>query len=513
MKPLTVALGTDHAGRSLRAVVADAITDCGHEVALVGPQSGDAVDYPVVARAVADALRTGCAQLGILICGSGAGVTVAANKIPSIRAALAHEPYTARQMVEHDHVNVLAMGARVLGPELAADVTRAFLRARFSGVERHARRLSQVLAIERQDLMNAPKELHDTGQSLWLDNITRKLVTSGTLAHYINDFFVSGVTSNPTILEKAISSSADYDSAIARAVDTGTRAPEELVFSLALDDLVAAADLLRPIHDASGGTDGFVSIEVSPDLADDAAGTVVAGKELFVRADRPNMLIKVPGTPAGLVAIEELIAAGVPVNVTLLFSSEHYTAAADAYLRGIERRREAGQDLAVASVASVFVSRWDAAADPHLPGDLVGKTALAVMQQTFACYTELLASERWRMLAASGAVPQKVLWASTGTKNPELPDTYYLGRLAAAGTVDTIPEPTLLAFADHGVVCELLTPDLEEALAVLAAVAEAGVDLSELAETLQRDGAKAFQESWAALLACVDHKIDELDAA
>jgi transaldolase len=354
--------------------------------------------------------------------------------------------------------------------------------------------------------MNATTQLHGTGQRLWLDNITKALISSGTLAHYINDLSITAVTSNPTILEKAISGSGDYDEAFASALVAGGDSAEALVFAVALEDLVAAADLLRPIFDASASRDGYVSVEVSPDLVDDTDGTVSAGRNLFAQADRPNVMIKVPGTPAGLVAVEELIAAGIPVNVTLLFSDTHYLGAADAYLRGVERRLDGNQQLPVGSVSSVFVSRWDAAADPHLPEGLHGKTALAVMQRIFTSYQDLLSSERWKTLASAGALPQKVLWASTGTKNPALPDTYYLDRLAAPGTVDTIPEATLLAFADHGVVCDLLEPDTAGADAVLSAVKAAGVDVESLAATLQADGAGAFRASWADLLGCVARK-------
>ncbi len=358
--------------------------------------------------------------------------------------------------------------------------------------------------------MNAPRILHETGQRLWLDNITKALIDSGTLAQYINELSITGVTSNPTILEKAISGGSDYDEAIASALTSGQMRIEEIVFTVALHDLVAAADLLRATFDASGGTDGYVSVEVSPDLVDDAPGTIEAGRALFAQADRPNVLIKVPGTSAGLVAIEELIADGIPVNVTLLFSPSHYENAAKAYLRGIERRRVAGLPLAVGSVASVFVSRWDAAADPHLPTDLQGRTALAVMAQTLARYEEILSGAHWRTLAELGALPQKLLWASTGTKNPSLPDTYYLERLAARGTINTIPEPTLLAFADHGVVGDLLAPDVNAALALLEQVNAAGVNIEALGTRLQTDAASAFQASWADLLACLERKVDQL---
>lgn len=359
--------------------------------------------------------------------------------------------------------------------------------------------------------MNALQQLHDAGQSIWLDNIRKDLLVTGTLARYIDEYAVTGVTSNPTILEKAISASADYDDALRARLDRGVRRPEDLVFALALEDLVAAADLLRPIHDASGGTDGYVSIEVSPDIADDAAGTVAAGRALFAQADRPNVLIKVPGTPAGLVAIEELVTAGIPVNITLLFSAAQYLEAAGAYLRGIERRLAAGLPLAVASVASVFVSRWDVAADPRLAADQHAKLGIAAVQHTFAAYRRLLGSDRWRRLAAAGALPQKVLWASTGTKDAALPDTYYLGRLAAPATVNTVPEPTLLAFAEHGVVCDLLEPDEGAAAEVFAAVMKAGIDVDGLATDLQTRGANTFATSWAALLACIAAKVTALE--
>jgi transaldolase len=361
--------------------------------------------------------------------------------------------------------------------------------------------------------MNALQQLHHAGQSVWLDNLRRDLLTTGTLSRYIGEYAVSGVTSNPTILEKAISGSADYDDTLRAHLAAGREDAEDLVFALALEDLVAAADLLRPTFEATRGADGYVSVEVSPDLAHDTDGTVSAGRALFAEADRPNVLIKVPGTPPGLVAVEELVASGIPVNVTLLFSTAHYLAAAEAYLRGLERREAQGLPLPVGSVASVFVSRWDAAADATLPIELRSKLGIAVVQKTYAAYCDLLGSARWRRLAAGGALPQKVLWASTSTKNPDLPDTYYLGRLAAPATIDTVPEPTLLAFAQHGVVCDLLQPDEAAADETLARLANAGVDLDGLAEELQAKGATAFSASWSALLTCVGDKIRDLEPA
>ena len=358
--------------------------------------------------------------------------------------------------------------------------------------------------------MNGPQQLQAAGQSVWLDNIRRGLLTSGTLQRYLDELAVTGVTSNPTILERAITASAEYDEDIARLAAEGTTEAEDVVFALALADLTAAADLLRPVFDATSGTDGYVSIEVSPFLVDDAAGTVEAGRRLFAQAGRPNVLVKVPGTAAGLLAVEELVAAGVPVNVTLLFSPAHHLAAAEAHLRGLERRLAAGQDVAVGGVASLFVSRWDAAADPLLPAPLHGRLGIAVVEQTYAAYRRLVDSERWSVLRAAGAPLQRVLWASTGTKDPSFPDTYYLGRLAAPDTVDTVPEPTLLAFADHGTVCELLAPDAAAADAVLAQVAAAGIDVAALAQQLQDSAADSFTTSWQALLGRVRDKTSAL---
>lgn len=497
---LTVAVGHDHAGQPLRAVAIAAIEAAGHVALPVSADSTEPADYPIVAAAIADAISTGRAQRGVLVCGSGAGVTVAANNHPHIRAALAHEEYTARQMVEHDDVNVLALGARVIGPALATSVIRAFLEASFSGSERHARRLAQVLEHRRRRHHNALGELTAAGQSVWLDSISRRLIDEGTLARYIADLYVTGVTSNPSILEKAIGEGEGYDDRIRALVDGGTTDAEEIAFELALGDLTRAADLLLPIYHATGGTDGFVSIEVSPTLVEDTAGTVEAGTRLFAQAGRPNVMVKVPGTAAGLTAAEELLWAGVPINVTLLFSPDHYAATAAVYLAAMERRLDAGLSPQVASVASVFVSRWDVAADAQLPEADQGRLGLALMQEILANYEDVLASSRFSRLKESGARPQRVLWASTGTKNPAFPDTYYLGRLAAPGTVNTVPEQTLLAYADHGVTCDLMKPDHAEARRCIETVRAAGVDVGQLGDRLQSDGAAAFSTSWAELL-------------
>jgi transaldolase len=508
---MKVAIAADHAGLPLRPTIADAVRAAGHEPLLLGPDTAppEGIDYPLVARAVADALDAAEAERGILVCGSGAGVTIAANKLPGIRAAYAADHYTGHQMVEHDHVNVLTLGARVMGPEVAAEIVDAFVNAVPSTEERHLRRLGEVLEFERDRSMNAATRLHDDGQSLWLDNITRSLLESGTLARYIADLAVTGLTSNPTIFDKALRGSADYDDQIRSLLSNGTEG-EALFFELALVDLTKAASLLRAVWDATGGVDGWVSLEVSPELARDSNSTVAEAKALHQKAATPNLFIKVPGTPEGLPAIEELIFAGVPVNVTLLFSREHYQAAANAYLRGIERRKAAGLDLDVASVASVFISRWDSAVTGKLPGDLSGRLGVAIAQRTYKAYRELLASERWQKQAQAGAKPQRLLWASTGTKDPSLPDTYYIRALASEQTINTMPEKTLLAFGEHGSVEELLPADGGDAEDVLSRIAGAGVDVDVLAATLQTEGADAFVKSWDDLLDCIGSKADQL---
>ncbi len=357
--------------------------------------------------------------------------------------------------------------------------------------------------------MTTLKRLHDGGQSIWLDAISRDMLRDGTLAHYIRDFSVTGLTSNPTIFQRFVASTNRYDYEIRKRLEQGVSA-ERLFFEFALQDIVDAADLLRPIFDATGGVDGFASIEVSPTLTDDTEGTIAEGRALFARADRPNVLIKVPATPAGLRAIEELLFAGVPINATLLFSSADYEATAEAYVRGIERRVEAGLEPNVASVASLFISRWDAHTASDLPPELTNVLGIAVAQRAYRAYRKLLASDRWRDLASAGAKPQRLLWASTGTKDPAIPDTYYVTALAGEGTVDTMPEKVLLAFADHGEFEGLLGEDASEADRVISEIEKAGVDVDALASTLQTEGRDLFVESWNDLLACIESKRDAM---
>jgi transaldolase len=353
--------------------------------------------------------------------------------------------------------------------------------------------------------MNATAALHRLGQSLWLDTITRTMLDDGTLARYVADLSITGLTSNPTIYNLAVKGSDAYDAAIAATSRSGLDA-EGVFFELALEDLTRAADLFRPIHDRTGGLDGWVSLEVSPHLAYDAAATLAAAKDLFARAGRPNLFIKIPGTPQGLPAIEEAIAAGVPVNVTLLFTPDDYLAAAEAYLRGVERRIDAGLSPRVVSVASLFISRWDAASAADLPPSLTSTLGIAVGARCYEAYRALLASDRFQRLANFGALPQRLLFASTGTKDPALSDHLYVRGLAAPHTINTMPEPTLLAFADHGTLGGVLSPGGGQSSRTLFEITRTGVDIPALGERLQAQGAAAFVKSWDDLLQVIAAK-------
>ena len=353
--------------------------------------------------------------------------------------------------------------------------------------------------------MKATELLHNLGQSLWLDNITRDLLDSGTLDRYIEELSVTGLTSNPTIFDQAIKNSTAYDAAIRE--HTGEReSEEEVFFDLAFADLMRAADLFRPLHDRSNGVDGWVSLEVSPLLAHDAARTLEAARELFRRARRPNLFIKIPGTKESLPAVEEAIFAGIPVNVTLLFSREHYLAAAEAFMRGIERRIDAGLNADVASVASVFISRWDAAVTDIVPDALRNRLGIAVAKRTYKAYRGVLASPRWQRAYNAGARPQRLLWASTGTKDASASDVLYVKSLAAPFTVNTMPEATLRALADHGEIDSILAENGGDCEEMLQRFVGVGVDIDALATRLQDDGAKAFVSSWNDLMQVIASK-------
>lgn len=359
---------------------------------------------------------------------------------------------------------------------------------------------------------NGPMQLVQAGQSLWLDNLSRKLLATGALERYVQDFGLSGLTSNPTILAQAMTASKDYDATLRTLVGQGVTDPQELVYGAALEDLTAAARAFLPVWESSGGMDGYVSLEVPPDLAFKAADSVAWGMRLCGQARLPNLLVKVPGTAPGLTAVEDLVTAGVGVNVTLLFSETHYLQAAEAYMRALERRLEEHSTLSIPSVASVFVSRWDAAGNPLLPAEMHNQLGIAVAQKAYSAYRSLLASDRWRALAAAGARPQRLLWASTSAKDPELPLSYYVSSLVAPGTIDTMPEATLLSFGKHGTVGALLQPDHASAEQVIATVTAHGVDVEALGESLQSRGARRFSADWAALLDAVLSKSQRLIA-
>ncbi|MDP8986359.1 MAG: transaldolase [Pseudomonadota bacterium] len=347
--------------------------------------------------------------------------------------------------------------------------------------------------------MKPTQALHDLGQSLWLDNITRDMLDDGTLRRYVEELSVTGLTSNPTIFDEAIGNGSAYDAGIRQKARAGL-AGEALFVELALEDLRRAADLFRPQFDRTAGIDGWVSMEVSPLLAGDTQGTIEAALQIHRLADRPNLYVKIPGTAAGVPAIEAAIFAGVPVNVTLLFSREHYLAVADAYMRALERRIAAGLDPRISSVASLFVSRWDRAVADKVPPELRNRLGIAIAMRTYRAHRELLETQRWRKLAAAGAHTQRMLWASTGVKDPQAPPDLYVAALAAPQTIDTMPEKTLLAFAEHGTGGPMMPADGGEAEEVLKRFAAVGIDVDALAGTLQIEGAQSFVKSWTALM-------------
>ncbi|HTA67258.1 MAG TPA: transaldolase [Bryobacteraceae bacterium] len=361
-------------------------------------------------------------------------------------------------------------------------------------------------------MTKATKTLNNLGQSIWLDNITRDLLDSGTLKRYIDEWSVTGLTSNPTIFDHAIKNSTAYDAAIREKLSKG-QSGEDLFFELALQDLTRAAALFRAVHQRTDGVDGWVSLEVSPLLAYDTASSLAAAKSLHARAAQPNLFIKIPGTKQGLPAIEEAIFAGVPINVTLLFSREQYLAAADAYLRGVERRIEAGLNPVIGSVASIFISRWDVAVMEKVPESLRDQLGIGVAKRAYKAYRELLGSPRWQRALNFGARPQRLLWASTGTKDPKASDVLYVKALAAPFTVNTMPDATLKALADHGEVGATMPADGGDCEQVLAQFAKAGIDVDALAAQLQDEGAKSFVKSWADLMAVIDSKSTALKKA
>ncbi len=513
---MRIAIGSDHAGLELKTAVRAFLVDRRHEVVDVGTYDSRPVDYPDYAEAVGSALRDARAERGILLCGSGVGAAMAANRIPGIRAGLCHDTYSAHQGVEHDGMNVLVLGGRVIGVELARELISAFLNARFSADERHLRRLAKLTALE-----NRLQALHVFGQSVWLDYIRRSLVTSGELKRLIDHDGLRGVTSNPSIFEKAIAGCSDYrdllESHAAKRLD-----PKALYEQLAIRDVQEAADALRSVYEASDGRDGYVSLEVSPLLAHDTAGTLAEARRLRHAVARDNLMIKVPATNEGIAAIRELTGEGVNVNATLLFSIDAYEQVADAYFGGLERFvARGGNARHVASVASFFVSRIDtaidnliadredngvSARDHSLLHSLSGQVAIANARLAYQRYLELIESSRWKMLAANGAQTQRLLWASTGTKNPAYRDTLYVEELIGPDTVNTLPPATLDAFRDHGRVRASLCEDYESAVGVMESVTRAGISMKAVTDRLLHEGVQLFAKSYEQLLAVVEQQ-------
>ncbi len=511
---MRVAIGADHAGFELKEAVKGFLTAENHEALDVGTYSKDPVDYSDYAAAVGEALRERRAERGVILCGSGVGASMAANRIPGIRAGLCHDTYSAHQGVEHDDMNVLVLGGRVVGSELARELIHAFLNAHFSGEERHLRRLAKVTALE-----NRLRALQVFGQSVWLDYIRRTLITSGELRRLIDEDGLQGVTSNPAIFEKAVTGSSDYKEMLeapeGRALDAKT-----LYEKLAVRDIQDAAEALRPVYERTSGRDGYVSLEVSPLLAHDTAGTLAEARRLWRAVGRDNLMIKVPATAAGLPAIQELIGDGINVNVTLLFGCDTYEKVAEAYIAGLERLVARGGDpKRVASVASFFVSRVDTAIDALIATrleattnareqsflrGLTGKAAIANAKLAYQRYRELFGGRRWQALASRGAQTQRLLWASTGTKNPNYRDVIYVEELIGPDTVNTIPPATFDAFRNHGRPRASLTEDVESAYDTMDMLKQLGISMQEVAEKLLAEGLQLFSDAFDKLLKAVD---------
>jgi transaldolase / glucose-6-phosphate isomerase len=511
---MRIAVGSDHAGFELKEAVKAFLTEENHEVLDVGTYSTEPVDYPDYAEAVGATLREYRAERGIILCGSGVGASMAANRIPGIRAGLCHDTYSAHQGVEHDDMNVLVLGGRVVGVELARELIRAFLNASFTGEGRHLRRLAKMTARE-----NPLRALQVFGQSVWLDYIRRSLITSGELRRLIDEDGLRGVTSNPAIFEKAVAGSSDYKEMLeapeARALNVKT-----LYEKLAVRDIQDAADALRPVYEETSKRDGYVSLEVSPFLAHDTLGTLGEARRLWQAVGRDNLMIKIPATPQGIPAIHQLISEGINVNVTLLFAQETYEQVAEAYIAGLEKLiARDGDPKQVASVASFFISRIDTAIDAlvarrletttdareqSLLRGLTGKTAIANAKLTYQRYQELFGSRRWQALASQGAQTQRLLWASTGSKNPNYRDVLYVEELIGPDTVNTIPPATFDAFRDHGRPRASLTEDLESACDTMAMLGEAGISMKEVTQQLLSDGVQLFSDAFEKLLMAVE---------
>jgi transaldolase / glucose-6-phosphate isomerase len=519
---MRVAIASDHAGFALKEAVKAFLTAQDREVLDLGTHSTDPVDYSDYAAAVGRVLRENRAERGILLCGSGVGASIAANKIPGIRAGLCHDTYSAHQGVEHDDMNVLVLGGRIVGVELARELIGAFLNARFSDEARHRRRLAKMTALE-----NRLRALQVFGQSVWLDYIRRSLITGGELRRLIDEDGLRGVTSNPAIFEKAVTGSSDYRAVLERS-DVRTLDTKTLYERLAVQDIRDAAAALRTVYDETSRRDGYVSLEVSPLLAYDTAATLDEARRLWRAVGRDNLMIKVPATPQGIVAVHELISEGINVNVTLLFAQDVYERVAEAYIAGLETYAARRGDLKrVASVASFFISRIDTAIDALIAArlqagttanetsllrGLTGEVAIANAKLTYQRYQELFSGQRWQALAGQGAQTQRLLWASTGTKNPNYRDVVYIEELIGPDTVNTIPPATFDAFRDHGRPRASLVEDVESAADTMATLAEVGISMKDVTDKLLVEGVQLFSDAFEKLLSAVEKQTRETGA-
>jgi transaldolase/glucose-6-phosphate isomerase len=519
---MRVAIGCDHAGFELKEAVKSFLAAEQSEVLDLGTHTADPVDYSEFAAAVGEAVRGRRAERGIILCGSGVGVSMAANRMPGIRAGLCHDTYSAHEGVEHDDMNVLVLGGPAVGVEQARELIHTFLNARFTGEERHVQRLAKMVAPE-----NPLRALQVFGQSVWLDYIRRTLITSGELRRLIEDDGLRGVTSNPSIFEKAVSGSSDYHDLLEAPASRRLDA-KALYEQLAIRDIRDAADALRSVYQETVARDGYVSLEVSPLLAFDTAGTLDEARRLWKAVHRDNLMIKVPATAQGIPAIQQLIAEGVNVNVTLLFSQEAYEQVAQAYVNGLEQFAANGGDLLrVASVASFFISRIDTAIDAivaerlqattnaHEQGllrSLAGRVAIANAKLTYQRYQEIFAGPRWHALAARGAQTQRLLWASTGTKNPAYRDVIYVEELIGPDTVNTMPPTTIDAFRDHGRPRASLVEDVDAARDTMATLKDVGISMKDVTDSLLDSGLRLFSDAFSQLLESVERQSRDVGA-
>jgi transaldolase/glucose-6-phosphate isomerase len=536
---MRIAIASDHAGFHLKELLLNRLA-AEPDVTLIDLGTHAAsppVDYPDYARAAAEAVVRGDVDRSIMVCGSGAGACIAAGKIPGARAFYAGDTYTAHQGVEHDDGNVLCLGERVTGPELAVEIARAFLRAQFSDQERHRRRVGKIAAIEAETNFPTEALLHQ-GQSIWIDNIARNMLTSGELRRLAWDDRVAGVTSNPTIFEKAMGHGPEYEAPARKLAEAGKTA-EEIYWTLAIEDIQGAADILRAVYELTDGYDGYVSLECAPSVANDTQATIDMTADLWTRVNRPNVMIKIPATAEGIPAIERSIASGINVNVTLLFSVDLYSQVVRAYIKGLDRffsgreprnlAHTATRRPAAMSVASFFVSRVDTAVDKLL-GDkiaasagsdatrfeaLLGQAAIANARLAYVRFGEIFSGSEWRKLADRGAEVQRPLWASTSTKNPRYRDVRYVEDLIGPDTVNTMPPATLEAFKQHGRVSRTLdTPEaIGRARKTMRDLQEAGIDLEAVTLQLQREGVKSFADSYDQLIKTLEGRRQALARA